>query len=115
MLFMFKNACVKAKFKHLEKFLKFCCPKAALPMKSRSTSDKSLPVFCLSNCLPGLLQLIPAIPYVTGFAPSFQTHTAPLWPFPKPVSPICLPGKAALHGHSAAGLELCPCWPIATA
>lgn len=41
-----------------------------------NTSGKSLPVFCLSNCLPGLLQLMPSDPCVTGSSPSFQTHTA---------------------------------------
>lgn len=40
-----------------------------------NTSDKSLPVFCLSNCLPGLLQLMPSVPHVKGSSPSFQTHT----------------------------------------
>lgn len=86
-----KNACVKANFKHLEKFLKFCCPKAALPMKSINTSDKCLPVFCLSNCLAGLLQLMPSVPCVTASSPSFQTHTAMMSPL--------------LHGLSQ---NLCP-------
>lgn len=73
-----ENACIKANFKHLEKFLKFCCPQSALPMKSTNTSDKSLPIFCLSNCLPGLLQLssVPSVSRGTGSSPSFQTHTA---------------------------------------
>lgn len=37
-------------------------------------SDKRLPIFCLSNCLSGLLQLMASVPCVTGSSPSFQTQ-----------------------------------------